>query len=119
MLLIYPVVMLVLFNIGMGLILSALYIFFRDMQYLWGVLTQLLMWMSALFYSIDTYPMYIQYLFFLNPVYLFIRYFRKIVIDGVVPAVYFHVLMAADVGLALLIGCVLYKRYNHQFLYYV
>ena len=119
LLLIYPVVMLVLFNIGMGLILSALYIFFRDMQYLWGVLTQLLMWMSALFYSIDTYPMYIQYLFFLNPVYLFIRYFRKIVIDGVVPAVYFHVLMAADVGLALLIGCVLYKRYNHQFLYYV
>ncbi len=32
--LIYPIVLLLLFNIGMGLILSALFVFFRDIQYL-------------------------------------------------------------------------------------
>ena len=48
-LLLYPVISLLLFNIGVGLILSALFVFFRDIQYLWGVFTQLLMYMSAIF----------------------------------------------------------------------
>ncbi len=39
-----PIACLVIFNTGLGLILSALQVFFRDMQYLWKVLTQLLMW---------------------------------------------------------------------------
>ena len=34
-LLLYPICCLVLFNIGIGLILSALFVFFRDIQYLW------------------------------------------------------------------------------------
>ena len=41
-LLLYPIICLVIFNIGVGLILSALFVFFRDMQYLWGIATQLL-----------------------------------------------------------------------------
>ena len=41
--LLYPIFFLVLFNIGVGLILSALFVFFRDIQYLWSVFTQLLM----------------------------------------------------------------------------
>ncbi len=50
LLLLYPIACLLLFNIGVGLILSALYVFFRDIQYLWTVFTQLLMYMSAIFY---------------------------------------------------------------------
>ena len=53
-LLVYPVCCLILFNIGVGLILSALFMFFRDIQYLWSVFTQLLMYMSAIFYTTDT-----------------------------------------------------------------
>ena len=49
-LLVYPIVLLLLFNIGVGLILSALFVFFRDIQYLWTVFLQLLMYMSAIFY---------------------------------------------------------------------
>ena len=36
-LLLYPICCLVLFNIGVGLVLSALFVFFRDIQYLWSV----------------------------------------------------------------------------------
>jgi len=117
--LLYPIVMLMLFNIGVGLILSALFVFFKDIQYLWSVFTMLLMYMSAIFYTIDGYPPMIQNLFLLNPVYLFIRYFRKIVIEATIPTVYFHLLMLADVVIVLGIGCWMYKRYNHKFLYYV
>lgn len=117
--LIYPIICLVFFNIGMGLILSALFVFFRDVQYLWAVFTQLLMYLSAVFYTIDGYSYTVQCAFLLNPVYLFIRYFRKIVMDATIPTVWFHLLMAADVLIALGIGCWMYKKYNTKFLYYV
>ena len=118
-LLIYPIVCLVLFNVGVGLILSALFVFFRDIQYLWTVFTQLLMYMSAIFYTIDQYDYTTQCLFLINPVYLFIRYFRKIVIEASIPTLWFHLLMLTDVVIVLSIGCWMYKKYNTRFLYYV
>ena len=118
-LLLYPIVLLMIFNIGVGLILSALFVFFRDIQYLWTVFTQLLMYMSAIFYTIDGYSETVRKLFLLNPLYLFIRYFRKIVLEATVPSVWFHLLMAADAALAFGIGAWIYKKYNTRFLYYL
>ena len=118
-LLLVPILSLLLFNIGIGLILSALFVFFRDVQYLWSIFTQLLTYLSAIFYSIDSYSPMMQNLFLLNPVYLHIRYFRKIVIDSTVPSVWFHLLLLADVAIVLGIGCWMYKKYNTKFLYYV
>ena len=119
LLLLYPVCLLVLFNIGVGLILSALYVFFRDIQYLWGIFTQILLYASAIFYTIDHCGSTVQCLFLVNPIYLFIRYFRKIVIEGAIPTVWFHLLMLADVLIVLGLGCWMYKKYNTRFLYYV
>ena len=118
-LLLIPIFSLMLFNIGVGLILSALFVFFRDVQYLWRVFTQLLTYLSAIFYTIDRFSPTVQNLFLLNPVYLHIRYFRKIVLENTVPSVWFHLLMLADVLIVLGIGCWMYKKYNTKFLYYV
>lgn len=82
-------------------------------------LTMLLMYMSAIFYTIDSYSPQAQNLFLLNPVYLFIRCFRKIVIEATAPTIRFHLLMAADVVITLGIGCRMYKKYNTRFPYYV
>lgn len=117
--LLFPVMCLILFNIGVGMILSALFVFFRDTQYLYDVFTMLLMYMSAIFYTIDGYSQSVQNLFLLNPIYLFIRYFRKIVIEATIPTVWFHLLMAADVLAVVALGCWMYKKYNTRFLYYV
>lgn len=118
-LLLYPIFCLLLFNIGVGLILSAVFVFFRDIQYLWSVFLRLVMYMSAIFYTIDRYSPEVQNLFLLNPIYLFICYFRKIVIEATIPDMWFHLLMAADVVIVLGLGCWMYKKYNTRFLYYV
>ena len=118
-LLVYPVGCLIVFNLGIGLILSALFVFFRDMQYLWGILTQLIMWMSAIFYTIDNYSPMVQNLFLLNPIYLYARYFRKIVIESTIPTLQFHLLGLAYALIAFGVGAWMYKKYNHRFLYYV
>ena len=60
-----------------------------------------MMRMSAIFYTIDNYEPMVRNLFLLNPVYLFIRYFRKIVIEATIPTVWFHLLMLADVAVVL------------------
>lgn len=117
--LLYPIGMLLLFNIGVGLILSALFVFFRDIQYLWSVFTRLLLYMSAIFYTLDGYAPLVQDLFYVNPVYVFISYFRKVVIHGVIPPLWHHLLILLDVAVVLGIGCWMYKKYNHRFLYYV
>jgi len=117
--LLYPIVVLLVFNIGVGMILSALFIMFRDIQYLYDIFTLLLMYLSAIFYKTDTYPQNIQYLFYLNPVYVIIRYFRLIVLEGRVPALSFHLLAAAYALLAVALGALMYKKLNYKFVYYM
>jgi len=116
---IIPIACMVVFNLGMGMILSALYMFFRDMSYLYDVFLTLLMYLSAIFYTVDSFPASMQRYFLLNPVYCYIKYIRVAVIDGSIPSFSFHLLCMAYAVAALVIGSVIYKKYNHEFLYYV
>ena len=117
--LIYPLLCLLVFNIGVGMLLSAMYVFFRDTQYLYDVFLTLLTYLSAIFYTIDQFPMAMQNLFLLNPIYCYIKYFRVVVIDGCIPSIGFHVLCAFYAMAALAFGAYIYKKNNHKFLYYV
>ena len=117
--LLYPICCLVVFNIGMGLILSALFVFFRDTSYLYDVFTMLLMYMSAIFYTVDTLPSFMQGLLLGNPIYCYIKYFRIVVLDGNIPSLNYHLLCAFYAILLVAIGGFIYKKFNHKFLYYV
>ena len=119
LLMLYPILMLTLMNIGFGMVLSALYVFFRDIQYLYDIFTLLLMYLSAIFYTVDAYPADIRQLFMLNPLYACIRYVRIVVLDGAVPTPAHHGLLLLYAALLLLLGGLIYKKKNHQFLYYV
>lgn len=117
--LIYPIICLVVFNLGIGLILSALFVFFRDMSYLYDIFTMLLMYLSAIFYTVDIMQEKYQTMFLLNPVYVYIKYFRTVVLDGQVPSFELHLLGAFYAVMAILVGAWIYRKYNYKFLYYV
>ena len=118
--LIIPVVCLVVMNIGIGMILSALYVFFRDIEYLYDVFLTLLTYLSAIFYHVENFDsILVQRLFLLNPVYVYIKYFRTIVIDGNIPSLAYHGLCFFYAAFFLGIGCFIYKHYNKRFLYYL
>ena len=117
--LIIPMVCLVIFNLGIGLILSAMFVFFRDIQYLWSVFTMLLMYMSAIFYTVDGYSPTVQAVFHINPIFVYIKYFRCIVLEGRIPGLIMHSLALGYALIAFGIGALIYKKYNHKFLYYV
>lgn len=117
--LIYPIACLVVFNIGVGLVLSALFVFFRDVSYLYDVFTMLLTYLSAIFYTVDGYSPLIQKLFLCNPVYCYIKYFRVVVLEGSIPSLSFHALCAFYALVMVVIGGLIYKKNNHKFLYYI
>ena len=117
--LLYPIVLLVLFNVGASMILSAGYIVFRDVEYLYDVFLRLLMYCSAIFYQVDQFPAQVQRIFLANPIYLFIKYFRCVIIDGNLPSLQYHLLMLGYTSVVLFVGCFIYKKYNTKFLYYV
>ncbi|MCQ2507628.1 MAG: ABC transporter permease [Dorea sp.] len=119
LLLIYPSFWLMIFNLGMGLILSALFVFFRDIQYLYDIGVMLARYLSAIFYTITRFSDQQQRYFLLNPIYTYIKYFRMVVIDHTVPSFSFHCLCAGYALVVFVIGCWIYKRYNTEFLYYV
>ena len=119
LLLIYPTVTLMFFNVGMGMILSALFIFFRDVDYLWRVFLQLLMYGSAVFYTIDGFAPEIKFVFTINPLYRHIAYFREVILAGAVPSLETHLTLAGFSIAAFLTGAFIYKHYNTKFLYYV
>lgn len=50
---IVPLLQVLLLSFGAGMILATIGVFFRDMEYLWGVLLNLIMYMSAIFYYPD------------------------------------------------------------------
>ena len=96
-----------------------MFVFFRDTSYLYDIFTLLLMYMSAIFYTVDRYSPTIQRVFLLNPIYCYIKYFRVVVLDGHLPSLAFHLLCAGYALLMLGVGALIYKKNNHKFLYYV
>ena len=117
--LIYVILCLIIFNIGVGLILSALFVFFRDISYFYDVFLVLLNYLSAIFYRVDDFPLKVQRLFLCNPIYCYIHYFRCVVLDGSIPSIQFHGLCMLYALFALSIGMWFYKKFNHKFIYYM
>lgn len=119
LMLLYPTVCLLVFNVGVGLVLSALFVFFRDIGYLYDVFTLMLMYCSAIFYEVSRFGPTVERYFLANPLYCYIKYFRVIVLDGNIPSLSYHLLCAAYAVIAILAGAFFYKKFNHQFLYYM
>ena len=65
-----PLVLLFLFTCGMALLLSALAVYFRDLQYLYGIVTMAWMYATPLFYPISALPPFMVAIVKLNPLYV-------------------------------------------------
>lgn len=119
LLIFYPIICLIIFNYGIGLILSALYVFFRDIQYLYSLLLQIVMYGSAIFYSIDMLSISYQTVFYFNPLYLYITFMRDVVIYNKIPELWFVALCGLYALMAIILGLSIYKKYNYKFVYYI
>lgn len=119
-LLLYPITCLFLLTIGTGLILSALYVFFKDIQYLYDIFTLALMYFSAIFYDVSIFSgSQVEKILYINPVFVYINYVRDIVLFNQIPSLTYHLYSLVYALVILRIGMWMYKKYNYMFLYYI
>ncbi|MCR5585650.1 MAG: ABC transporter permease [Lachnospiraceae bacterium] len=111
-----PLLIILGLTLGTGLILSTAAVFFRDLEYLWGVATMILMYMSAIFYRAeDVLSPEHRWIFDLNPVYACIDNFRSAVFGEPMNLV----ATAYSVGMAVLlmiVGAVLFYKNQDKFI---
>lgn len=75
--LLFPILILTIFNTGVGLILAPLGVYFNDINSIYNIFLRLLLYLSAIFYPLDIMPNWLQNIVALNPVYQFIHIFRN------------------------------------------
>lgn len=78
-------VLLGVFACGVALALAALYVYFRDMNYLWTIVTQLWFFATPIIYTedrLDGVDEWVRDLLTWNPMAVFIRGFRAMLYDG-------------------------------------
>jgi len=108
-----------MFTVGIGLLLSCVSVFLRDMFYIYGIILTIWNYLTPVFYSIEILPENLQGLFKLNPLYVFITGVRSIVLTGARPSItQMAVMFAYGLGM-LLIGIYVFKKKQDKFIYYV
>jgi ABC-2 type transport system permease protein len=72
--------------VGSGMILSVLYVRFRDMQPIWEVLTQVLFYASPIIYPVTEYPASVQRIAMGSPIATLLTQMRHIFVDSGAPS---------------------------------
>lgn len=89
--LLFPFVLLQLyvFCIGLGLFLAQASVFFKDTQFIYQAVTTAWMYLSAIFYPVESLSEELSWcILHLNPMYFYIGQFRALVYNGTMPAMY-------------------------------
>ncbi len=115
----FVLVCLAVFSLGIGLFLAAAMVFFRDVQFLWGVLSMIWMYLTPVFYPASILPEEIAWVLNVNPLYYFITFARTCFIEGISPepVVYFQCALMA-LG-SLLVGAFVFRKTQDRFVLYL
>ena len=115
----YPLVMLFFFSLGIGLLLSALYVFVRDIMHIWEVFCTLLVYGSAIFYDPRQMTGWVQAVINLNPIYWYITSFRSCVMWGDGLTANMLLVDFACAALSMGLGLLVFKKTQDQFVLYM
>lgn len=115
-----PVCYLFFFCTGMGMILSAMFVFFRDIGHFYGIITLVWMYITPMFYPVELLKENgLEILLQLNPLFHYISYFRALVLEGTVPGVQENLICIGIAVLVLLLGMIAFYRKQDRFILYV
>ena len=121
--------LLFMFALGLSMLLSTVMVFFRDIQFLWGVLVTIWMYGTPIFYSIKTVdplgrrfvePGTIPYVVInCNPLYHFIDFTRELFIYGRCPNIMTIGICALSAFVMLGFGAIVFKANQDKFVLHI
>lgn len=108
---IFPLTMVVFFSLGIGLVLAALTVRFRDIMHLYAVFTTALMYLTPVIYPMSMLPDMIKKVVMLNPLTNYLLMFRDVMFYSTLPSFTSIIVGFVEMILALVIGLwVFYKK---------
>ena len=115
-----PMLLILIFSTGVGLILSVMAVYFRDIEYIWDVLTRLLMYMVPILYPLQNIKTHwIIVVIKINPLYSMIELFRQCVLYGI-PMSWKLLLYATVVSIVTLgLGIFIFDRKSDDLIYHL
>jgi ABC-2 type transport system permease protein len=105
----------IVFTYGIGAILAAIEVYFRDVQYFLGVLLTAWFFVTPVVYSIDLVPHRLRPFMLINPMAWDISSFQAVWFNDRFPSPVLLALFAAASGLSLVLGVVIYGRLSRRF----
>ncbi len=112
-------VALIMFSIGMGMILASLMVYFRDIQFLYGVVITLWMYLTPLFYPVSIIPDRFFGIYKLNPMYQYVTFFRTLVLEARCPSFEQFAFCFGYAVVFLAIGSLIFRKMKKNFILYV
>ena len=107
-----PIILLVVFSLGIGLILSAIVVRFRDVMHLYSVFITALMYLTPVIYPLNILPEWIKNIVLLNPITNYLIMFRDVILNNTLPDMGYFMIGVAEALVALVLG--LYIFYKNQ-----
>jgi lipopolysaccharide transport system permease protein len=113
----FPVAHAIFFFIvyGIGLILAALYVYYRDLNQIWDVLLQLGFFMSPICYPLSTIPEKYLPIYLLNPVTVLMELYRNFLIYGIGPSPLSTTYLVIVALILMVVGTLVFKRLERRF----
>jgi len=103
------------FIYGAGLLLSSLFVYFRDLNQIWEVLTQVLFFCSPIIYPLSVVPDYLMPYYLLNPVTMFIGMYRDVMVAGDLLSLYSVAVVIGFAIAAYLVGSLVFSKLQRRF----
>lgn len=115
----FLVVCLFLFTLGVGMFLSTIMVFFRDTQFLWGIVSMVWMYLTPIFYPESILPASIAWVLRCNPLYYFVTFARTLILQGASPDPVMYVKCFVFALAALVVGAWVFRRKQDAFVLYL
>ena len=111
-LVVIPLILLVVFSLGVGLVLAAITVKFRDVMHLYSVFTTALLYLTPVIYPMSILPKWLYKLVMLNPLTNMLMMFRDVMINNNIFDWKSLIIAIIETALMFLIG--LYVFYKNQ-----
>ena len=111
-----PILFLVAFSLGIGLILAAITVKFRDIMHLYSVFTTALMYLTPVIYPMSILPRWLSIVVRANPITNILIMFRDVMLYGRLPSVEGIVIALVETTLALCVGLYVFYKNQDQFI---
>ena len=111
-----PLTFVILFCLGIGLILSAITVKFRDVMHLYSVFTTALMYLTPVIYPMSILPGWLRPIVELNPITNILEMFRDVMLNNMLPSMGSILLALIETVIAVVAGLYIFYKNQDEFI---